>query len=314
MAGSQFHWLDYVLFFGTIVGALAIGVYNAFSAAAKKSSMDYLTGSRQMTVIPIALSIMMSGFSSISVLGNTAEMYFHGTQMFWTSTAGCIGSYLSTHLFVPIYYNLKAITCFQYFDWRYDSMVLRRLASAICIALWLFYAGACAYAPSIALAGITTIPLWVGIVCTAVIGTIYTAIGGIRAVVWTDAFQAVVLFTGILAVVIVGAIEVGGLQRIFEIADEGGRIRFFDMTVGITRRTSFWSCTIPFLIGTHISALHDAGISIARYWHQRCTVLASALHGTGISIARDWHQCCMLLVSALAHSLNGCGLEQWAWR
>ena len=250
MAQGQFHWLDYVLFVGTIVAALAIGVYNAFSASAKKNAMDYLTGSRQMSVIPIALSIMMSGFSSISVLGNTAEMYFHGTQMFWTSTAGCIGSYLSTHLFVPIYFHLKAITCFQYFDWRYDSMVLRRLASTISIVLWIFYAGACAYAPSIALSGITEIPLWAGIFCTAVVGTIYTAIGGLRAVIWTDAFQAIVLFTGILAVVIVGAIEVGGLSKVFEIADAGGRLRFFDMNMDITQRTSFWSTTIPFLLGT----------------------------------------------------------------
>ena len=265
MAESQFHWLDYVLFVGTIVAALVIGVYNAFSPSAKKTTLDFLSGSRQLSVLPLALSMMMSGFSSISVLGNTAEMYFHGTQMFWTSTAGCIGTYISTHLFVPILYHMKILSVFQYHDWRFQSIVLRRLTSIISIALWIFYAGACAYAPSIALSGVTEIPLWAGIVCTAVVGTIYTSIGGIRAVVWTDAFQAIVLFVGVLAVVIVGAIEVGGLAKVFEIADEGGRIRFFDMNPDPTLRTSFWSCTIPFIIGEFLLLKHNASKMILKH-------------------------------------------------
>ena len=51
--------------------------------------------------------------------------------------------------------------------------------------------------------------------------------GGLKAVIWTDVFQTVIMLMGMLAILIKGAMEVGGIGRAWELANESGRIEFF---------------------------------------------------------------------------------------
>lgn len=48
--------------------------------------------------------------------------------------------------------------------------------------------------------------------------------GGMKAVLWTDVFQAILMFLGILAVLIKGFVDLGGVGNVFKISYEGGRI------------------------------------------------------------------------------------------
>lgn len=56
----------------------------------------------------------------------------------------------------------------------------------------------------------------------------YTIIGGIRAVVATDAWQVVVMFLSVVVVAILGTMTVGGVQEVFNRAEEGKRLIFFE--------------------------------------------------------------------------------------
>ncbi|XP_052767982.1 sodium-coupled monocarboxylate transporter 2-like [Mya arenaria] len=76
------------------------------------------------------------------------------------------------------------------------------------------------------------------------VGTIYTAIGGMRSVIWTDVFQFMMLYGGITVVLIMAGVEIGSLSKIFSLADEGKRIRF-DIISGDPRvRHTVWGCII----------------------------------------------------------------------
>ncbi|KAL7640635.1 UNVERIFIED_CONTAM: hypothetical protein RMT77_008910 [Armadillidium vulgare] len=107
------------------------------------------------------------------------------------------------------------------------------------------FVGVCLYATSSALAAVapfdyTTCILVMGIVCT-----IYSSVGGIRAVVWTDVFQLIVMTIGMLIYVIAGVIQIGGIGNLFTIAEEGKRLEFFNMNPSIYERHNFYN-TIAF--------------------------------------------------------------------
>jgi Na+/proline symporter len=96
---------DYVVFCLTIAVSLGIGVY--YACAGQKTTSEYLVGSRQMKVLPVAVSLMVSFESSIMMLGFPAETYVHG-MMFWLSNFGFLTSCLvATRMVVPLVHPLK---------------------------------------------------------------------------------------------------------------------------------------------------------------------------------------------------------------
>jgi len=52
--------------------------------------------------------------------------------------------------------------------------------------------------------------------------------GGLKAVIWTDVFQSVIMLAGMLTVAVTGTIEVGGVKKVWEINEKYGRINFFE--------------------------------------------------------------------------------------
>ena len=52
--------------------------------------------------------------------------------------------------------------------------------------------------------------------------------GGLRAVVWTDTFQTFIVIAGLIAITVLGAKDLGGIDKVWNIADKGGRIFFIE--------------------------------------------------------------------------------------
>ena len=116
-----FVWTDYAIFAVTIVISLGIGVYYALAGGRQKTTEEYLIGNRQMKILPVALSLMVSFESSIMMLGFPAEVYSYGL-MFWLTIFGfmltlTIGTKIVVPLFHPLgiksVYEVKLITIFE---------------------------------------------------------------------------------------------------------------------------------------------------------------------------------------------------------
>ncbi|MGH0123376.1 UNVERIFIED_CONTAM: hypothetical protein FKN15_028467 [Acipenser sinensis] len=103
------------------------------------------------------------------------------------------------------------------------------------------YMGVVLYAPALALNAVTGLDLWGSVLAIGLVCTVYTALGGLKAVIWTDVFQTVVMFAGQLAVIVVGALRVGGMGQVWRIAQEGGRISGFDFNPDPFERHTFWT-------------------------------------------------------------------------
>lgn len=235
-------WLDYVVFSSTLIIALLIGVYHSYFG--QNTTSDYLLGQRQLRVLPVGVSIFMSVISGITVLGTSAEMYIYGTQLWLDSVAKSIFYAVSAYLYVPLMYKLKLTSIYEYHALRFKSPILHKVCVTVGIVVSVMYMGIAMYAPSTALEAVTGFPVWASLICIGVIAVIYTTIGGIKAVVWTDFFQGFILFGGLVVILVVGCIRVGGLDTVWQISKEGGRINFFDMNPDPTERATFWTVMI----------------------------------------------------------------------
>ncbi|KAK3096003.1 hypothetical protein FSP39_021869 [Pinctada imbricata] len=224
-SGHVFHIADYVIFVFTIVISLGIGVFYALSGGRQRTTSEFLVGNRKMSVLPVAISLMVSFESSIMILGTPAEIYTYGIQSIWAIFGFLIADLASVKIMVPLIYPLKITSAYE-----------------------VFYMGIVLFGPAIALEAVTGLPLYTSILVVAGASIIYTAIGGIKAVIWTDVFQSIVMVTGILAILIKGTLVVGGVGRTWEIANDNGRLNFFVFDTNPMTRHTFWNLFVGNII------------------------------------------------------------------
>ncbi|CAH1788556.1 unnamed protein product [Owenia fusiformis] len=241
---TRFGIADYVIFAIFIIASLGIGVYYALSGGRQQTTKEYLTADKQLKIIPTALSLLVSFQSAIMILGYPAEMYMRGAQIYVGNIGLLIGTILTTRLWVPLFYKLQITSTFEYLHMRFDSVAVRKLGSVFGIVSTVTYMGTATFAPSTALEAVTGFPVWASILVTASVGTIYTSIGGMKAVIWTDVFQSVIMLGGILTIVVMGIIRIGSVSKVFEICQEHNRLNLFDFDLDPRKINTFWTVTL----------------------------------------------------------------------
>lgn len=102
------------------------------------------------------------------------------------------------------------------------------------------YLGIVIYAPALALSKTTGLNLWGVVVGTGIVCIIYTTLGGMKAVIWTGVFQALVMFGGFFAVIIFGCYDLGW-GEIWRINQEEHRLDLWDFSTDIRQKHTFWT-------------------------------------------------------------------------
>lgn len=240
---NTFNILDYVIFSATLLVSTCIGFFFAIKDRNKGSTRLFLLAGGNMNFIPVSLSLLASFMSAITLLGTPAEMYNFGTIYWWIglSYAGAVG--MAAHIYVPIFYNLGLTSCYEYLEMRFSRGV-RLMGTCIFSTQMMIYMSIVLYGPSLALNAVTGISLWGAVVSVGSLCTIYTAVGGMKAVLWTDTFQSIMMIVGLLATLIQGCIEMGGFSRAWEIAYSNQRVYFDDFSPDPSVRHSVWSLVI----------------------------------------------------------------------
>ncbi|KAK7096189.1 hypothetical protein V1264_005513 [Littorina saxatilis] len=235
---------DYVVFALMLGVSAAIGIFYGFRARRDKTAKEFLMANRSMSVVPVAISILLSFISAISVLGTPAEMYTRGTQYFMTTLGMMLACVLTAQLIVPLLYPLNLTSAFEYLELRFNSKWAKITGTCIMMVQQIFYMGIASFAPSTALEAVTGFPTWATIVIVGLVSTFYTALGGMKAVVWTDVFQGTIMLIGLLAIIIEGVIRVGGFDHVWEFNKRYGRIEFFEFDPDPSVRHTFWSLVV----------------------------------------------------------------------
>ncbi|CAF4779436.1 unnamed protein product, partial [Rotaria sp. Silwood1] len=87
--------------------------------------------------------------------------------------------------------------------------------------------GVILYGPSLALSQVTGLNIWLAVGSCGLVCTVYTSIGGIKAVIWTDVAQAVIMYLGIILTIVFGFIDAGGIAKAIETVSNGNRFQFW---------------------------------------------------------------------------------------
>lgn len=112
MAEIQFHIVDYVVMALFLVISSAIGIYFGFFRK-QATTEEYLLGGRKMHLFPVALSLLVTYQSAISVLGTPTEVYIYNVMIFYMYLAICIANVLQATLLVPLFYPLRITSAYE---------------------------------------------------------------------------------------------------------------------------------------------------------------------------------------------------------
>ncbi|KAL7036978.1 hypothetical protein ACKWTF_009025 [Chironomus riparius] len=144
---------------------------------------------------------------------------------------------------IPIFHELQITSTYEYLQLRFDRRVrlFGSLMYSLATILWLPIV---IYVPALAFNQTTGINIHIITPIVMSICIFYTCLGGIKAVVWTDVIQMMLMYGTLFLIVIKGTMNVGGLSVIIERNMESGRFEAPDFRIDPTIRHSFWSIVV----------------------------------------------------------------------
>lgn len=242
---SRFTPYDYAVFVCALLGSGGIGLYQAFAGGSDESESlrDSLTGGRRLPMVPAGTSLMASFISAAYLLGNASEIYTNGTIYILVFLSYFLVVPTTAYLYMPVFYNLNVCTAYEYLELRFNRTI-RLIAVALYTIQMALYLAVSLYAPALALSKVMGMPLWAAVAVLGIICTIYTSLGGIKAVVYTDTFQCVIMFIAFTVVVSMGFQEIGGFNHAWELAKQGSRVEFHSISSELTVRNTVWGLII----------------------------------------------------------------------
>jgi SSS family transporter len=257
--------VDYGAMIVYLIVVIGIGL---FFARGEKNSEEYLLGGRKLPWMAVGISILMSLLSTYSLVMGPGEIFNNGLSMWVLTIVTPVFSIVFFRIFIKFYFKLQSFTPFEYLEYRYDSKV-RLLISSIYVYTRILYLGMVLFATAKVFEGGAGWPAWVTIVVIGVIGVVYTVMGGMKAVVWTDVVQFVVLAVGLVAIVFILCRDIeGGLVGAVTYAFENkrGLDRFAESsfyTLNPYMRLSVWLLLLGYIMSP-LSVVASDQITIQR--------------------------------------------------
>ncbi|XP_033624623.1 sodium-coupled monocarboxylate transporter 1-like [Asterias rubens] len=241
-ASSYFQAADYIIFGSMMLISLAIGLYYGCSGGRQRTSTEYVLADRSMTFFPVTLSLLSSFFSGISMQGIPADVYYHGPVVIWRAIPLTIGGILAIAFYLPLYYSLGLTSVYEYLGMRFNGVV-KNCGVVSFLIYALFYMGLVIYAACIAATAVMDIKFEVAVFCVCAVCAVYTVIGGIKAILWIDSVQMLLMVATILAVIFKGVMDLG-IVRIWETSVRGHRADFFRFHTDLTDFYNGWGVII----------------------------------------------------------------------
>ncbi|XP_013164739.1 PREDICTED: putative sodium-dependent multivitamin transporter [Papilio xuthus] len=251
MEQSVFGLWDYIIMAATMIASVAIGLYFRFSGGKQKTNEEYLLADRNMSILPVAVSLMASFMSAITLLGVSAENYYYGMQFVVINISYGIATPIASRLYLPVFFGLQKTSTYEYLELRFGPRI-RMLASLTYTLQMILYNGIVLYAPAIVLEAVTGLDRLISILLVGLACTFYSTLGGMKAVLFTDLLQSLLMFGAVFSVVVFASVQLGGFDQIFVISKERGRLDFSNFSVDPTERHTWWSLILGGLI-TYLS-------------------------------------------------------------
>ncbi|MCH7227701.1 sodium/solute symporter [Haloferula sp. A504] len=213
-AFGAFNWSVVAIY---LAGMIGVGVF-FMKREASASTEAYFRGGQRVPAWVAGLSIFATMLSALTFMGIPARAYQTDISWYIGQLPILLIVPIVAVFYLPFFRKLDLTSAYEYLEKRF-SLPCRLFASLSFTAFHLGRIAIVLYLPALALAAVSDIGVVTAIIVIGVLCIIYTVIGGIEAVVWTDAIQAIVLMAGALLCfgLAVGHVE-GGFAGVAEIA------------------------------------------------------------------------------------------------
>ena len=231
---------------------LVIGL-GLFFSNKQKDNDDFFLGGRNMHWLPVGLSLFATTFSSNSFVGLPAEGAFGNYhQLLAIFFIPFVVIPITCIWFIPFYKGLGFVSLYEYLERRF-SRPIRLMASLIFMLYSAGWMGTMLLAVSrildVVLETTSILQTLSVIAIVGLLATIYTAMGGVKAVIWTDTIQAFALFGGMifLLALLVSKID-GGFSAYLAAGSADGKFEMFRLDGGFGERNLFSACAYGFFV------------------------------------------------------------------
>ncbi len=209
----------------------------------ERTTESYFLANRSMPWWAVGLSVMATQLSAITLVGTTGQGYNDGLRFVQFYYGLPLAMVILCVTLVPFFYRARVYTAYEYLERRFD-LKTRTLTSGLFLVSRAMSCGAIAAAPAVVLSVVLGWSVTMTTLLILVPAVIYTMLGGVQAVTWTDVkTMSLTVVALVIAVVFLvrGLPEGVGVDDALAIAGGTGRLQAFDLRFTLTETYTFWS-------------------------------------------------------------------------
>ncbi len=212
------NYLDYIIIVVYMAGFLGLG----FMFKENNTGSDYFLGGRSMGWFPLSMSTMATQLSAISFISAPAFVGLKpGGGLQWLTFEFGVPIAMAFLLIaiIPTLYKSGIVSVYEYLEQRFDASS-RLLISFVFQISRSVATGVMVYTMALILQATVGIDFWISILLIGIITLIYSFQGGMKAVIWGDVIQMVILFLGIIICLFYGISALGGFENFLTHVDQ----------------------------------------------------------------------------------------------
>lgn len=174
-------------------------------------SGDFATGGQQFGWFTAGVSILATYISAMTFVGMPGWVYSSGMEAMSVHLNYPIVIFFAVTFFVPVFYKLKLTSIYEYLELRF-GIYARTINSSVFILVQCVSAGVILYAVALILVQVLPITISEAIIYISLFTALYTYVGGISTVIWTDMLQSIVLIIGSVAIFVMLLMQINTEQ------------------------------------------------------------------------------------------------------
>src|SRR5206468_10024357 len=219
-------------------------VYDGLKRSKNTDKVEgYFLANRSLPWWAVGLSVMATQMSAVTLVGTTGQAYATGLRFIQFYFGLPLAMILLSMTIVPFFHRANVYTAYEYLERRFDVRT-RTLAALLFLVGRALSCGVTLAAPAVVISSILGFPLPVTVLVICVPMIVYTSIGGVQAVAWTDVKQMFVLVSAMCAAVVILVIGIThevGFGQALHLAGATGRLKGVDFRFGLRQTYTFWS-------------------------------------------------------------------------
>jgi SSS family transporter len=232
------HWLNWV-----VLGAwISFIVWDGVRRSKNTHEIEgYFLAGRSLPWWAVGLSVMATQLSAITMIGTTGQGASDGMRFIQFYFGLPVAMVILGVTLVPFLHGARVFTAYEFLERRFDART-RSLTSFLFLCSRGLSCGTIIAAPAVVFSAIFGWNILWSVAFIGVPTVLYTMIGGVQAVAWTDVKQVMLIVSALVAVVVITLVKLPvSPDEALRLAGAAGRMRVFDFRFDLNQTYTFWS-------------------------------------------------------------------------